>query len=162
MQKNTQNTEEREDNVSKPDKNSEKEKVIEDANLATPSGKKVLGIVLFSFIGGVLGAVMTLFIYLKYFSYPPVRYYSFDLSEVVKTAEDKIMKQKPGKNTSEIKKEIDNYLTVVGGYVNYYARKGIVFVGGATLGKSPYVSDITGGFKGYYENYRKSKNSSEQ
>ena len=106
---------------------------------------------LISFVTGILTASIILVLYLHFIKPPPVRYYSFDLSKVITRVKTDIMKRKNNVSEKNIKGMIDRYISAVGSYVNFYAKRGIVFVGGATIGKSPYVVDITGGFYEYYK-----------
>ncbi len=99
---------------------------------------------LISFVTGLITASIVLAIYVSYVRHP-VRFYSFNLARVVDEMKNNIMHSK--KSSKEIKKEINSYMTAVGEYVNSFSKKGIVFVGGATIGKSPYVKDITKGFE---------------
>lgn len=117
--------------------------------------QSVLLTFLISFVTGILTASFVLFIYLHYIKPPPLRYYRFDLSKVMSTVERKIMKNGKDMSRDDIKATIDSYISAIGSYVNFYAGKGIVFVGGATIGNSPFVIDITGGFYDYYRAIRK-------
>lgn len=112
--------------------------------------QSVLLTFLISFVTGILTASFVLFIYLHYIKPPPLRYYRFNLSEIMGTVEKKIMKDGRNLSREDIKRTVDSYISAVGAYVDFYAKRGIVFVGGATIGNSPYITDITGGFYDYY------------
>ena len=117
-------------------------------------GQNILLTFLISFVSGILTASITLLIYMQYLRPPPVKYYSFDLSKIIREVKSDVMEKKNVSN-DEIRGEIDKYISAMGRYVNFYAKRGIVFVGGATLGKSPYVTDITRGFISYYADAKK-------
>lgn len=117
-------------------------------------GQNILLTFLISFVTGILTASITLLVYMQYLKPPPVKYYSLDLSKIIREIKTDVMEKK-NISSVEIKGEIDGYISAIGRYVDFYAKRGIVFVGGATLGKSPYVTDITKGFEKYYVSAKK-------
>lgn len=94
-----------------------------------------------SFVAGLLAAFLVVNLYNTYIR-PQPRFYQFNLSDVLKEEETKILKNK----NVDMKKEINAFMELMRQYVDYYAKDGIVFVGGATIGDSPYIKDITSEF----------------
>jgi len=117
------------------------QKKEEPTNTKDPFWKNLALMMGVSFVMGFLASVIVIKLYFTFVSPEPL-YYTFDLDKALSFEETKIVKN-PQTN---MKQEISQYMNDMNNYISSYSSKGMVFVSGAVIGKSPYVQDITKGF----------------
>ena len=142
------NNQERESKMNEREGPSAKDLLSSKSSKKAEGHKQDVGIVsvfIISFLMGILASMITVYLYTTQIS-PAPHYYTFNLNKIIKQEEKRVFANKNINMTTEI----STYMRNIKNFIDGYAKHGIVFVGGATVGNSPYVTDITQEFEQKY------------